>query len=122
MNFDTEFPNSPRLWLLFFREYIGNTTEWPNTVRPLILSSRHLTNVQRYTVISFMLINGVRPSRIKAWLNQRFRFDSEAWRQINYLMKVWADGTKTFKQWNVAEGSTIEMRGHKEYIYQFLSL
>jgi len=102
-------------WVIYLRERIGPTQEWPRAIRPLILSSTHLNYSQRFTVVCFLLINGIKPNDIYDYLCKKpfFTLDSSAKRHIRALLITWSNERWRYGQWNVYQRKTIKMRGVK---------
>lgn len=88
-----------------FQELVGKTNLWPRTLRRLILQEIHLNNKDRFTVIVFLLCNGVHRYAIETYFEDCFAFDSEAWRQIKWVIQKYP--TSNWKQWNVAMNKSM---------------
>lgn len=96
--------NLPR-YVKQFQELVGPSKQWPRMLRTLIFANNHLNNKQRFTVIVFLLCNGVNKYIIKSFFEKCFAFDSEAWRQINWVIDKYP--TSKWKQWNVSQNKSM---------------
>lgn len=88
-----------------FQELVGPSKLWPRQIRSLVFSQKHLNNKQRFTVTVFLLANGVSAYIIQAYFQTCFYFDSQAWRQIKWIIQKYP--TSNWKQWNVALNKSI---------------
>lgn len=87
-------------YVKLFREHIGWEKDWPRKIRVLLLETRHLRNQDRFTVIVFLLANGIAPNIVRQYFDRCFSFDRSAWSQIDWVIKAYP--TSNWKAWNVA--------------------
>lgn len=62
------FKMRPRLkryqYMKMFQEVIGPSNAWPNKIRFYLYGNAHLNNQQRFTVVVFLMANGINPELI----------------------------------------------------------
>lgn len=101
-------PNRAR-WISHYvkllQEIVGPSKDWPRAISYLCFSARHLKNRDRFTVIVFLLTNGVSPGMVKEFFDRVYSFDRQAWSHIDWIIKNYP--TKNWKAWNVALQKTI---------------
>lgn len=88
--------------LKLFIELIGPSKLWPQQIRINMFGAKHLSNKERFQVTVFLLTNGISPYQIKQYFQDSFRFDRDAWRQIDWVINKYPNSRWT--QWNVAMG------------------
>lgn len=87
-------------YVKLFRELVGWEKDWPRRLRNLIIETRHLRNQDRFTVVVFLLANGVGPDILRQFFDRCFNFDRAAWSQIEWVITNYPN--KSWKAWNVA--------------------
>jgi hypothetical protein len=73
---------------------------WPDAIR-IAFFKRHMSNTERFKVTVFFLVNRVPPHVIKNAYEYKFKFDAQAWRQINWIINKYP--TSNWKAWNLME-------------------
>lgn len=88
-----------------FIDLIGPSGDWPRQIRQLLFGGKHLNNSQRFQTTVFLLCNGVNPILIKAFYKDCFKFDDQANRQIDWIIKKYP--TSKWMQWNVSQRKSM---------------
>lgn len=93
-----------REWLINFQDLIGPSGQWPRAIRPLFFARNHLTNRERFTVVIFLLANGVNPVLIREFFSEVFPGDN--WRyHVDYLIRRYP--SSNWMAWNVALNRSV---------------
>lgn len=88
-------------WVVTLQDQIGNTILWPLEIQRCLLQKKHLTNQERFKCTVFLLCNGMAPWLIEDYYKFRYRFDKNAWRQIDYVIRKYPKSNWT--AWNTSE-------------------
>lgn len=77
---------------------------WPEAIRTAFYK-KHITNPERFKITVFFLANGVAPFIIKGVFNEKYTFDKEAVRQVNWIINKYP--TSQWTAWNIAEQRSV---------------
>jgi hypothetical protein len=72
----------------------------PRRIDEMIFVKTHLSHMERFTVVCFMLQNHVPPVVVRSFF-ELGNYDQSAWRQINWLLSKWGTPSWRWKQWEV---------------------
>lgn len=97
-----------RQQLLLLEDLLGPSRTWPSAIRMMLLSYGHLNNSQRFAATVFLLGNGINPRLIEEFYASRFNFDAAAWRQVQYVIRMFPTSNWTY--WDVNLGRTYNPR------------
>nr|WAE43218.1 MAG: hypothetical protein [Cressdnaviricota sp.] len=83
---------------------LGSTKHWPRAIRRIMMEAPTLDNRTRFTVVCFMLCNGMMLKEIRLWLNQRWELSPQDVERIDQIINKYPKST--WSSWNMAENKS----------------
>jgi len=84
---------------VIIQDIIGKSHKWPKYYRELFFESKKLYYKTRFTLVIFLLGNGVNPDLIYQYLDSKFDFDGAADKQILSVISQYP--TSNWKTWDM---------------------
>jgi len=85
-------------------DIVGDKDNWPRQIKRTFYTVLRPNNQQRFTMLVFFLNNGLNPVILREYFQMAYVFDSDAWRQINWVITHFPNSNWT--SWNVSENRT----------------